>query len=108
MSMVEITVVCKNCGHKQGHVRNTENPGRITCDRCGAVIVRKKPEPRPKEQEIINKYNTWCRKCKRFLRVGKNVYWTPGKRGVLCPFCSKQGSKTRTLYYKKYLTRSLT
>ena len=85
----EITVLCKNCGFNQEFARNPENPGRITCQRCGAIIVRKKPKPRPKEETILltNKYDTSCRRCHTKLKIGQPVYWTPGKRGVLCESC---------------------
>jgi DNA-directed RNA polymerase subunit RPC12/RpoP len=87
---VELTEKCKNCGFEQTYMRNLDYPqGRIVCQECGAVIVRKAPQPRPKQESIVlaNRYNTWCRKCKKVLGKGQPVYWTPGKRGVLCTFC---------------------
>ncbi len=87
--MEEIVVTCKNCGFEQRHVRNPDNPGRIACQNCGKVIIKKPRENKPKEKPIwlLNKYLTKCRKCRRFIGKDERVAWTPHKKGVLCDKC---------------------
>ena len=84
---------CKVCGFEQIVVRNPHSkPGRVVCQNCHSIIVKKLPEPqKPKHDQeyiwILNKYATHCRKCRDELQVGSNVLWIPGKRGVLCKYC---------------------
>jgi DNA-directed RNA polymerase subunit RPC12/RpoP len=93
MGLVELTYICKKCGFEQGYLRDTDNPQKtVRCQNCGAVIIRKAPESKPKPILILSKYPAKCRKCRDNIGIGTKVYWTPGKKGVLCDYC---GSMTK-------------
>lgn len=105
---IELTFKCKRCGFVQEFTYNPNYPlGRITCQNCNSIIKRKTSERKPEQKAVLlsNKYNTWCRKCKKWLRVGIPVYWTPGKRGVLCESCNSKNKEPVTLDYKKHMEK---
>ena len=92
--MQEMKFKCTICKNEMVHLYNPKNPKHkkeFICGRCNYKFQKTIPgkEPNPAQQErilIINKYASHCRKCKKSLDAGNEVYWIP-KIGVWCEAC---------------------
>ncbi len=86
----EVSVYCKQCGHTQVYLQTGYGDGRqIRCQECDSLLVRRKPKPILKVEPIwiVNKFDTYCRRCKQAVSKGSEVLWTPGQKHVLCKNC---------------------
>ena len=85
----ETNLVCPYCEREHPFTINRSLKGsvRTECERCGGIFFTPRQKQGSRKDIWINsKYSTQCKRCRKRIRVGAKVLWTP-REGVMCKKC---------------------